>query len=262
MLKLGKKPPTPDHRDITFKAVTAGLPLPSPPSRFGHGLAFKDWQMLGNGPDETVASGFEGCGDCVFAGADHEHMLATKLGTWGKHPASFTGASTVSDYSAVTGYVLGDDSTDQGTEVREALKYRRSTGVIDANGVRHKIGAYVSINPTDWHELMQAVYIFSAVGIGFEFPDSAWQQFDDHLPWDVVDGASIEGGHYVPVFGRNSTSTGGCVSWARRQGFTRDFYEAYNDESWAIVFPEEIRNGMTERGFTLEQLNAALAELA
>lgn len=33
------------------------------------------------------------------------------------------------------------------------------------------------------------------------------------------------------------------------------------DEAWAIVFPEELRKGRTERGFDLAGLNAALEAL-
>jgi hypothetical protein len=42
---------------------------------------------------------------------------------------------------------------------------------------------------------------------------------------------------------------------------TRPFYEMYNDETWAIVFPEELRDGKTERGLDLTALNAALQAL-
>ena len=57
--------------------------------------------MLGSGPDTTVSAGFDGAGDCVFAGGDHETMLWTLEGG---APASFTGANAIADYSAVTGY--------------------------------------------------------------------------------------------------------------------------------------------------------------
>lgn len=257
-MKLGKKPFVPDARDIRFSVVRAAVTLPTPPAHFGHGLMFKDWLMLGNGPDDTVVPGFQGAGDCVFAGAAHETMETNKLAG---HTVKFDGKAVISDYSAVTGYVVGDDATDNGTEVRQALKYRQKVGVVDAKGVRHKIGAYVSINPKSWDELMQAAYVFSAVGIGFEFPDTAMTQFGQRMPWDVVPGATIEGGHYVPVLGRSSLNIGGAITWARRQGMTRSFYETYNDEAWAIVYPEELKNGKTERGMDLAALNAALLAL-
>lgn len=257
-LKLGKKPATKDERDLLFSRFVNLAALPTPPSYFGHAGAWTNWKMLGNGPDETVAPGFGGAGDCVFAGAGHETMLWNKLG--GK-TARFTGANSISDYSAVTGYVIGDDSTDQGTMVRDALKYRKNTGIVDYNGKRHKIGAYIRLDPKSWTQLMTAVYIFGSVGIGFEFPDSAMEQFDAGERWDVVPGAQIEGGHYVPVMGRPAKSLGSCVTWAKRKVFTRNFYETYNDESWVMVSEEELVNGKNERGFDFAALNNALAQI-
>lgn len=249
-MKLGKKPFVPSPHDFKMSAVLQAQPeLPPPPNRFGHGLIFKDWRMLGN----------DAVGDCVWAGLAHQAMLSNKLA---HKTVVFSDKSVISDYSAGAGYDPHDPSTDQGTEVRVALSYARRTGVLDARGKRHKIGAYVSIDPHDWDELMLATYYFDSVGIGFEFPDSAMDQFDDGLPWDVVPGAQIEGGHYVPNVGRNSKSTGGVVSWARRVGMTRDFYETYNDESWAIISPESLRNGKNERGLDLAALNSLLATLA
>lgn len=248
-MKLGKRPFVPDDRDFRAAALfEAAPPLPTPPDRFGHGLAFRDWGMLGN----------DRYGDCVFAGGGHETMLTTKLGG---HPAKFTDAGVLSDYSAVTGFDPADPSTDQGAYPRDAAKYRKATGLVDADGRRHKIAAYVSINPNDFDELVQAVYVFTAVGIGFEFPDSAMDQFNHGLPWDVVEGAKIEGGHYVPVVGRNARSTLGVVSWGRRVGMTRAFYEKYADEAWAYIFPDELRAGHTSRGFSLAQLEAWLQAL-
>lgn len=256
---LGKLPATLDSRDLRAARLLAQAALPTPPPRFGHGYSYKDWSMLGNGPDDSVAPNFPGCGDCVFADAGHITMLTNKLA---RHPIQITGKEVVSDYSALTGYVIGNDASDQGTEMREALGYRRSTGVVDVNGNRHKIGAYVAINLKDWEELRAATYVFTAVSIGFEFPSTAWTQFHAGRPWDLTDTNSpIEGGHDVPVIGFATPERAGVVTWGDRQGMTRAFYEQYADEAWAIIFPEELRNGKTWRGFDIATLNADLAQL-
>jgi hypothetical protein len=251
MLPLGKKPATHDRRDIRLQTLLEQTaPLPAPPHRFGHANLYRDdgWSMLGN----------DRYGDCVFAGAAHETMMTNHLA---RRTVTFTDEAVLADYGAVTGFTPDNPASDQGTDVRDALKYRQKTGVVDGHGTRHKIGAYVALTPGDWDELMQAVYVFAAVGVGVEFPDSAMDQFDHGEPWDVVDGARIEGGHYIPCMGRSSVGVGGVVTWARRQSVTRAFYEKYADEAWAIVFPEELRAGKTERGFDLAGLNAALAQL-
>ena len=258
-LRLGKAAPSYDHRDLKFRDFLVPERLPTPPAQFGFGTLYQDWGMLGNGPDDSVEPGFQGAGDCVFAGACHETML------WNReagHPVTFTGANTISDYSAVTGYVIDDPNSDQGTNVRTALGYRRSTGVIDSGGQRHTIGAYVALEPGNWEELIQAAYVLLAVGIGLEFPSSAMDQFNNGQIWSVVPGSQVEGGHYVSVTGRRTADDIGLITWGRRQGMTRSFYTKYCDEAWGIITLEELKNGRNVRGFDYPGLQSALNQLS
>jgi hypothetical protein len=256
--KLGKKPATYDKRDLQFAHYRTTAPLPPHPKQFGHEklVAASAWQMLGNGPDNTVSQGFQGAGDCVFAGGDHETMLWTLEGG---APAQFTGANAISDYSAVTGYNPKNPKSDQGTDVRQALKYRRSTGLIDAAGKRHKIGAYLALEPGNTDHLLEALYLFGVVGIGIQFPDSAMDQFNAGKPWSVVQGARIEGGHYVPLVAKRSNLE--CVTWGRIQPMTSQFYAKYCDEAWAILSPEMLKSGKSLEGFDLGQLQTDLNAL-
>ena len=249
-LKLGKLPASPKATDFKFSEFAAAISLPQVPSRFGHGTAFADWKMLGN----------DQYGDCVWAGSAHEHMLFNKVIQHQDVP--FDDQSVLGDYSAVTGFDPADPSTDRGTNVHDAMDYRRKTGIADSNGTRHQIGAYVALDPKDWDHLEQAAYIFGAVGIGFEFPASAMDQFNNGQPWDVVAGAKIEGGHYVPVVGSvDSPTQATAITWGKRQPFTRAFYEQYNDESWAYITPEELHNGAGFHGFDMAKLNQFLSAL-
>lgn len=248
--KLGKLPAEPRPTDFKFSELAAGVALPNVPSRWGHGTAFSNWEMLGN----------DRYGDCVWAGAAHEHMLFNKVIQ--HQDVVFDDQSVLGDYSAVTGFDPNDQSTDKGTNVHDALSYRRKTGIADASGNRHQIGAYVALDPKDWNHLEQAAYIFGAVGIGFEFPNTAMDQFNNNQPWDVVQGATIEGGHYVPVVGSvDSPDQATAITWAKRQPFTRDFYEAYNDEAWVYITPEELHNGAGFHGFDMTKLNDFLSQL-
>lgn len=262
VLPLGKKPAEPKPTDFKFAAFAQGLDMPRVPARFGHGTLYRDWMMLGNGPDESVAKGFGGCGDCVWAGFAHEtRMLHHVLH---REEVPFTGKEVVSDYSAQTGYVVGDDSTDFGTVVSDALAYRRRTGVVDANGKRHKIGAYVVLETGNFNDLREAAYIFGAVGIGFNFPAMAWDQFDSGLPWDDDPRGddSLEGGHYVPIVGAPRGESVTTITWGQRQVMTRAFYERFADEAWVYITPEELRgDGSGLHGFDVEQLNAYLKQL-
>jgi hypothetical protein len=132
-LKLGKKPARPGA--VTFKLTNYLLKskLPMPPKVFGHeDLIGANWEMLGN----------DHYGDCVWAGAAHETML------WNKEAdrtITFSNESVLKDYSAVTGFNKTDPNSDQGIDVEVAASYRRKTGVLDAQGKRHKVIAYLAL---------------------------------------------------------------------------------------------------------------------
>jgi hypothetical protein len=250
-LRLGKKPAAPRPTDFKFAEFAGAIKLPTVPSRFGHGTAYANWEMLGN----------DRYGDCVWAGAAHEHMLFNKVVSG--HDVPFDDDAVLADYAAATGFDRNDPSTDNGTDVHQALDYRRKIGIADTNGTRHKIGAYVSLDPKDWQHLEQATYIFGAVGIGFEFPESALDQFNAGEPWDYVAGSPVKGGHYVPTVGSlHAKDQASAITWAKRQVFTVAFYERYNDESWVYITPEELRSdGTGLHGFDMERLKSYLAAL-
>lgn len=260
---LGKRPFVEDSRDFKAAQFLDTAVLPKPPANFGHGLIYKDgedpvadWDMNGNGPDDTVEAGFQGAGDCVWACAAHTTRMAAKVR---RHHVTITGRESIADYSAATGYVIGDDQTDQGTDMREAMKYRQRTGILDAAGNRHKIGAYASIR-LDWDSIIQAAYVFDAVEIGFNFQAAQDQQFDAGV-WDYVPGSPVEGGHAIPLFGRKS-GRAGVVSWAKHLWVTPAFVAHLVDEAWAIVYPESLNaKGVNDRGLNVDALNAALAAL-
>ena len=253
-LKLGKLAPTHDSRDLLFAHYRDDSALKPAPVGFDHtGLVANPWGMLGN----------DLWGDCALAGPAHEHMQTSAAA--GKQ-VTFTLDAVLAAYSAVTGFdphagPSGDNPTDKGSDVRKVLKYRAATGLVDTAGASHKIGAYIALEPGNWTELLDALYLFESVGIGIEFPGSAMDQFNAHKPWSVVAGARTEGGHYVPVFARPTASSALCVTWGAPQRFTRTFYEKYCDEAWAILSPEMLSAGKTLEGFDLTQLQADLAKV-
>jgi hypothetical protein len=247
-LKLGKLAATHDPQDLLF-AHYRTTELTEAPTGYGHTALVKDpWGMLGN--DEY--------GDCAEAGPCHETMLWNAAA--GKQ-VQFTAQNALAAYSAITGFNPDDPSSDQGSNVRDVLKYRVKTGFTDSTGLVHKIGAYVALEPGNWEELLEALFCFEAVGIGIQFPSSAMTQFNKGKPWSVVSGAQIEGGHYVPVVGKPSSSDGECVTWGAIQRFTKSFYVKYCDEAWGVVSPEALAGGKTLEGLDLTQLQADLAAL-
>jgi hypothetical protein len=244
-LKLGKLPAVPGAVKLKLSTYLEKPQLPTPPPEFGHDAQITAWEMLGN---DTV-------GDCVIAGALHETMLWTSIGST-VIPVSTD--SALKNYSAITGFNPDDPSSDQGTDPAKAASYRRKTGIVDANGKHHKIGAYLALTPGDVQEHLTALYLFGAVGVGVEFPQSAMDQFNAGEPWDVVTGAKIEGGHYISAVARRNGMLV-IVTWGKEQPMTDAFLEKYNDESYAYISAEYLKSGQSPEGFNMRQLKADLA---
>jgi hypothetical protein len=238
-LALGKLPKPDDPRDLQLKKYIRPKMIPRPPRSFGEerSIGKHNWGMLGNNR----------VGDCVFAGAAHEHML------WTDGNVKFDEGVVLGDYSAVTGYA-GTPETDYGTVVREAYQYRRNTGVQDSNGARHRIAAYASIDPKDWLTMLQALWLFDAIGIGFEVPAYLMTGIVPET-WQVQESGDQEiiGGHYVPLVARRTTAKN--VSWGRTYGITKPFLAKYCDEAW-VPFSEEMldHGGRSPEGFDRDEL--------
>jgi hypothetical protein len=250
--KLGKKPAR--RGAVKFKLMTYLVKpqLPKPPKVFGHqGLIGANWSMLGN----------DQYGDCVWAGAAHETMLWNKEA---QRTVIFDDKNVLKDYSTVTGFNANDPNSDQGTDMQVAASYRRKTGVLDADGKRHKLRAYLALKPGDVDQLAIAMYLFSAVGIGIKFPDSAMAQFNAGKPWDVVAGPAPTEGHYIPGVGRDGKGNIVVVTWGKVQLMTPRFYKKYCDEAVVYISEEMLVPpwNTTLEGLNLSQLDADLKALA
>jgi hypothetical protein len=232
---------------LRFGAYLNATALPPLPATFGHDTLISTWGVLGN----------DDYGDCVWAGAAHETILLT---TEAGNGATFTDTSVLSDYTAVTGFNPNDPSTDNGTDMQVAAEYRRTTGILDANGNRHKIAAYLALEPGNLTDLYLAAYLFNAVGIGIKFPNSADTQFDAGKSWDVVPGAVIVGGHYIPLLARRADGLH-IITWGRNQVMTENFLKTYCDEAVAYVSKENLINQKSPDGFAYNDLISDLAAL-
>lgn len=224
--------------------------LPKAPSAFTPlRMLVSNWGMFAN---DTVS-------DCVWAGSAHETI------TFNREIAvdvQFTDKTVLSDYSVVTGYNPANPATDQGTDLQAAASYRRKIGVLDASGKRHKIDSYIALEPGNVDQAVQAAFIFSAVGIGLQLPNSAINQFDGNQPWTPVKGARNLGGHYVPLLGRNSKGYLLVVSWGRLQAMSPEFLAAYMDEGLVYLSFEYIKNKLSPQGFDEVTLRADLTAIS
>lgn len=252
-LLTGKQPATTDHRDLLFHDYvdTSVIDLDSLPPIKKPGHATKmplPRLMLGNGPDPSVAPGFQGAGNCVFACITNFLRLAFAIAGKGLFPAS--GATAVANYSEVTGYVVNDPSTDNGTNMRAAMNWWRKTGYNDAHGQRHKIGAYAAIKLGNLNHLLWALYLSDeGVPLGIQFPESAMKEFPGK--WTVVPNSPIDGGHAILL-----DATLNVESWAVDVQTVAEFLEKYVDEAYFVIDEEGFVNGKTLEGFDSQQLLA------
>jgi hypothetical protein len=223
--------------------------LPNPNTVFGHYPLVKDWGILGNDKH----------GNCVLAGGDHEEMI---WNAEGKHDVLFNETTALADYSALTGYDPNDPTTDHGTDMSDAAEYRRKTGLIDVNGNRHKVDAYVSLKVGDVKELVAATYLFGAVGVGLYMPSYAMKAFINDEPWIRDASTGFVGGHYVPCVGRNSRDFLLVVTWGRLHSMSPEFYQQFNDETIAYISLDALdAKGLSPEGFDKAALTSYLNRL-
>lgn len=245
---------TRDERDLRMAAYfdPARLARVDLPSSWGYdaqnSYGVDEWGMMGN----------DRYGDCVFAGAAHETMLWNRAAG---REVTFSDESVLSDYSAVTGFSPDDPESDQGTDVHAALKYRVATGIVDADGERHKLGAYLALDTSNLRELLVASYLFEAVAVCWNLPESAQEQFSARRMWSYVHNSPIEGGHYTVLNAKRRHLE--TVTWARSVAFDSAFMEHYLSAAYALLSPEALDgSGVTPEGLDLAALKADLAQVA
>ena len=170
-MKFGRVIPrvTPQHFRLS-NYLKAGLPAAPTSSDFTPkgGSVLRD--VLGN--DQY------GC--CVLSGGGH--LVGTETGNAG---ALFpvTTAEVLAQYTAITGFNPNDPSTDQGTNISDALTYWKTKGTV--NGT--KILGSLSVDPTNKAEVQAAMWLFENLIFGVALPDAYVTPFPnaDGFVWDV-----------------------------------------------------------------------------
>jgi hypothetical protein len=218
-MKLGKTDARPPQ-GLLYGSVLNAEMLPTPPKIFGHEQLLRggDWGILGN---DVV-----GC--CVPCDAAHQTMLWTLEGR--RLAAEFEVRNVLGDYAAVSDFD-GSPASDVGCDLQDYANYRQMIGVINTQGVRHKIQGWASLKAGNLAQLLQATYIFGAVSGGVQLPSSAEDQFNEQVPWSVVSGDTIRGGHCITIVGMNSAGNILILTWGRLQAATQEWVKTYMDEA-------------------------------
>lgn len=258
ILKTGMRPPAADAIKWRFETIFKASDLPPIPTR-----PLGRTRVLG---PNVGMYGNDEYGDCVWAGGAREESYWTARGG---APATFTTATVFSDYGS-TGFdptktdASGENPTDQGSDPAAAAAYRRQTGLIDTTGKRHKIDAYVSLNPINPEALKLALGVLGPIGWGLMLPDYAIDQFNNQQPWTVLTSHPQEptDGHYVSLYDINTRGNLLCWTWGRDQAATPEFIAKYGVVAIGYLNLEELdAKGLSPEGFDRARLTAMLAEL-
>lgn len=194
-------------------------------------------------------------GDCTCAGAGHIIQAESTYGQGSTQTVS--DADVIKAYADVTGFRPDDPSTDNGAVMQDVLNYWRKTGI---GG--HQILAFAELDKSNMAEVKAAMNTFGSVYVGFSFPDSAMRQFNAGQPWDVVEGATIEGGHAVHGGAYLEDGTLKFVTWGAVQDMTQAFWDKYVFEAWVVITPEWLSAaGTSPTGLDLHALGEQLSEL-
>jgi hypothetical protein len=215
------------------------------------------WGMLANGPDNSIAPGYEGCGDCTVASAAH---MVDQVAWYALNaPAPVTSKQTLAAYEAITGYNPTTGANDTGCELRQVLQWWVKNGLAG-----YKPAAYAQIDIANLDLVKTSISYFGAVYAALEVPAAFETQFDAGQPWNVPTGRSgrqIVGGHAIPLIGYDATYIY-VLTWGAVQKVTYAAFAKYFDESWVVILPQLMEAaGKTPSGLDTATANADFQSL-
>ncbi len=199
-------------------------------------------------------------GDCTAAGAFH--IGGTLLANAGA-AIPFSQADAIKFYSATTGYMPGDESTDQGGDETDVLNYWQSTGLLPN---AHKITGWVAVDGTNEDEVKAALWLFENLYFGVELPD-AWvnpMPGSSGFVWNVAGNADPENGHCFAGVAYDELGvqidTWGMIGTITWPAIAEYCSTALQGELYAVLGPDAIDKATAKapNGFDTSQLLADL----
>lgn len=240
-LKLGKLPRK--EHPLTLD-LSKYVKLADPPRAFAYEYNISDWTMMGN----------DKIGDCTFASPGHLEMEWSSR-TYGLYIPSLQ--DIIRGYSAVSGYDPQTGMNDNGCVITDVLEYWRTTGIAN-----RKILGWAQIDTSNITAIKQAITIFGGLDIGFNVTETAMNEFSSGQAWNNTSDKNIVGGHCVCVLGYGSLGCT-CITWAKRQQMSWEFWKTYVDEAYAIITQDWLTAAQKTPifGFDLQTLQADLQAL-
>jgi hypothetical protein len=245
--KLGKRPPVVDDRTLRFSDyVTAALP--TPPADVTYYQRVPSWPMYYN----------DQYGDCTCAAAGH------MIQNWTANAATEISPPDQSVLTFYEHFVGTPPPPDEGCDMLSVLRYWRKTGLD-----QHTVTAFTSLALKNHTQAKSAIDLLGGLYIGVALPNFTVNAQDVmSVPWVVPPGGPVgdaapneNNGHCIPAVGYDDEQLW-IVTWGALKSMGWDFYDAYADESYAVLSADFIgAAGKSPEGFDIAALRRDLAQL-
>lgn len=226
--------------------------------------------VMHQSPNGWLMDGNDQWGDCTCASTAHQKMLRTANAGSIVIPSmtdvmylyavmnGYSGSAT--DLAAIEAYCTANDN---GADELSLEQYLEHTGWMG-----NKLAGFANLDPANLDQLKWGVCVFGATRLGVNLPTSAMDQFDAGQAWDVVTGATLDGGHDVPIV-KYDAQYAYVVTWGQLQPVTYAFLAAkyadgtpYVEEAHVELDAEWIeQSGKCPDGLNMAQLVADLTAI-
>jgi len=251
--RLGRLKRTYDARIPHMSALLAGRTVPPVPPEH-------DWtsgmpKNLGMMLNDTL-------GDCTCAAFYHALQVWTyNTGTIETEPDN----DVLKLYELACGYKPSAGGEGPGGNEQHVLTYILKSGAPTGpeGQTRHKIAAFVEVDPRNTDDVKRSIYNCGVNYIGFNVPQYIVPpNGEPPSVWDVENtNTKIVGGHAVVLAGYDANGAH-LISWGQLYTMTWAFFAKYVDESYAIADASWItKKGTSPAGLTLAELEQQMKAL-
>jgi hypothetical protein len=234
-----------------MSALTAGKKLPAPRAsvNWAKGMPANLGMML----NDTL-------GDCSCAAVYHALQVWSfnAKGQLETQPDS----AVEKLYEQACGYQAGKGGEGPGGNEQQVLAYVLKKGAPTGpkGKARHKIAAFVEIDPRNTDDVKRAIASSGLVYVGFKVPQYV-RPSSGHPPkvWEIeTKNTAIIGGHAVVLPGYNAKGAS-VISWGSHYKMTWNFFAKYVDEVYVMADTTWVdAKGTTPGGLTLKELEVQM----
>jgi len=241
MLRFGKLPKRIDKRTIQLKSILKTEELPELPESY-------DIDSALGGIDDDRMFNNDTLGCCVIAAQAHDIFR--------KEKSEIGAQPEITDEAVKAEYLNQTGGLDTGLVMLDSLKKWRKGWQI--NEMLHKIYAFAEVDRLDHNDVKYCIYLLNGCEFGMMLYQTDINQFKAGEIWDLTDNDGMfRDGHGVYTYRYNVadkqvikkkqgkqlvskvlgyTKDGlWCMTWAKRQFMTWDFWDKRIDEAYGIV---------------------------